>query len=325
MYKTAYAEGVYREKLFGRARCPASHTAAGLPRRAGRARVDARSPGTAPNSRSANSKHASEAEMIDKATYRDAAGPPGRGGECGDQRRSRRTLRLHGVRGVRRDRPAAHAAGVHQPAAAATTAAFERKRAAVRECVGRRPAGAGDALLLQGPGRGGSLSAGEWHMLETGSPVLRGAAVSLDCDITFTAEVGTAYGVLLRGARGGDAARQRSPDPFRPGLPSRRPLCRRTCAPEGHGRTPRWTRPCREPARRYSLGILLLCQVCAMSVWFASSAAVASIKQTMALTSWQESLLTSSVQAGFVAGTVASAVLGLADCSIPVGCSWRRR
>jgi MFS family permease len=62
-----------------------------------------------------------------------------------------------------------------------------------------------------------------------------------------------------------------------------------------------------------SLVILLFCQVCAMSVWFASAAAVATIKQAVALTSWQESLLTSSVQAGFVAGTIISAVLGLAD------------
>jgi MFS family permease len=66
-------------------------------------------------------------------------------------------------------------------------------------------------------------------------------------------------------------------------------------------------------AKAVSLIVLLLCQVCAMSVWFASSAAVASIKQTVALASWQESLLTSSVQAGFVAGTIISAVLGLAD------------
>jgi flavin reductase len=35
------------------------------------------------------------------------------------------------------------------------------------------------------------FSEAEWHVLETGSPVLRGAVVSLDCDITFTAEVGT--------------------------------------------------------------------------------------------------------------------------------------
>jgi MFS family permease len=62
-----------------------------------------------------------------------------------------------------------------------------------------------------------------------------------------------------------------------------------------------------------SLAILLFCQVCAMSVWFASAAAVATIKQAVALTSWQEALLTSSVQAGFVAGTIISALLGLAD------------
>ncbi len=35
------------------------------------------------------------------------------------------------------------------------------------------------------------FSEGDWGVLETGSPVLRGAVVSLDCDITFTAEVGT--------------------------------------------------------------------------------------------------------------------------------------
>ncbi|ARP88325.1 MFS transporter [Bordetella genomosp. 9] len=62
-----------------------------------------------------------------------------------------------------------------------------------------------------------------------------------------------------------------------------------------------------------SLTVLLLCQVLAMSVWFASSAAVSSIEQAVPLTAWQASLLTSSVQAGFVAGTIGSAVLGLAD------------
>jgi flavin reductase len=35
------------------------------------------------------------------------------------------------------------------------------------------------------------FAAGEWHVLETGSPVLRGAVASLDCDIIFTSEVGT--------------------------------------------------------------------------------------------------------------------------------------
>jgi MFS family permease len=67
------------------------------------------------------------------------------------------------------------------------------------------------------------------------------------------------------------------------------------------------------PGKLRSLLVLLFCQVCAMSVWFASAAAVPAIKQAVALTSWQEALLTSSVQAGFVLGTVLSAVLGLAD------------
>ncbi|WP_246164987.1 MFS transporter [Pigmentiphaga aceris] len=67
------------------------------------------------------------------------------------------------------------------------------------------------------------------------------------------------------------------------------------------------------PGKLRSLLILLFCQVCAMSVWFASAAAVPAIKQAVALSSWQEALLTSSVQAGFVAGTVLSALLGLAD------------
>ncbi len=35
------------------------------------------------------------------------------------------------------------------------------------------------------------FSEGEWSVMETGSPVLAGAAVSLDCEITSTAEVGT--------------------------------------------------------------------------------------------------------------------------------------
>ncbi|WP_144138667.1 MFS transporter [Paraburkholderia sp. BCC1884] len=62
-----------------------------------------------------------------------------------------------------------------------------------------------------------------------------------------------------------------------------------------------------------SLVILLLCQVGAMSVWFSSSAVVAIVKQAQGLSSLQATLLTSAVQAGFVAGTVTSALLSLAD------------
>jgi len=71
--------------------------------------------------------------------------------------------------------------------------------------------------------------------------------------------------------------------------------------------------PAAPPGKLRSLLVLLFCQVCAMSVWFASAAAVPAIKQAVMLTSWQEALLTSSVQAGFVVGTITSALLGLAD------------
>jgi MFS family permease len=62
-----------------------------------------------------------------------------------------------------------------------------------------------------------------------------------------------------------------------------------------------------------SLAILLLCQVGAMSVWFASASVVAIVKQSYNIPVLQETLLTSAVQGGFVAGTIISAVLSLAD------------
>jgi MFS family permease len=62
-----------------------------------------------------------------------------------------------------------------------------------------------------------------------------------------------------------------------------------------------------------SLVILLLCQVGAMSVWFSSSAVVAIVRQVQGISALQATLLTSAVQAGFVAGTITSALLSLAD------------
>jgi len=62
-----------------------------------------------------------------------------------------------------------------------------------------------------------------------------------------------------------------------------------------------------------SLLILLLTQVAAMGVWFSSSSAVALIKQAHAIAPFDEALLTSAVQFGFVAGTIASALLSLPD------------
>ncbi len=68
------------------------------------------------------------------------------------------------------------------------------------------------------------------------------------------------------------------------------------------------------PAGKWrSIAVLLLCQVGAMTVWFSSASVVALIQQTQALTPLQEALLTSAVQVGFVCGTLASALLSLAD------------
>ena len=62
-----------------------------------------------------------------------------------------------------------------------------------------------------------------------------------------------------------------------------------------------------------SITLLALCEVAAMSLWFSASAVVPSIAAEYPLSDLQVSLFTSSVQAGFVLGTLASAVLGLAD------------
>ncbi|HYG90920.1 MAG TPA: MFS transporter [Azospirillum sp.] len=62
-----------------------------------------------------------------------------------------------------------------------------------------------------------------------------------------------------------------------------------------------------------SLFLLLLSQVAAMSVWFATTASLADIKAHWQLGAFHEALLTSSVQAGFVAGTLISALLSLPD------------
>ncbi|KAA2244027.1 MFS transporter [Salinarimonas soli] len=62
-----------------------------------------------------------------------------------------------------------------------------------------------------------------------------------------------------------------------------------------------------------NLSLLCLAVVAALSVWFASTAAVADLIATGLMTSAQAGLLTSAVQAGFVAGTLASTALGLAD------------
>ena len=59
--------------------------------------------------------------------------------------------------------------------------------------------------------------------------------------------------------------------------------------------------------------LLALCEVAALAVWFSASAVVPQLRAEFALSGFQVALLTSSVQAGFVLGTLTSALLGLAD------------
>ncbi|WP_158047647.1 MFS transporter [Skermanella pratensis] len=69
----------------------------------------------------------------------------------------------------------------------------------------------------------------------------------------------------------------------------------------------------RPAGRTLSLALLLVAEVAAMSVWFATTASLAGIKAEWDLGPFREALLTSSVQAGFVAGTLFSALLSLPD------------
>ena len=62
-----------------------------------------------------------------------------------------------------------------------------------------------------------------------------------------------------------------------------------------------------------SLTLLAVYQVAAMTLWFSATAVVPSLWAEFAIGATQVSLLTSSVQAGFVFGTLTSAILGLAD------------
>ncbi len=68
-----------------------------------------------------------------------------------------------------------------------------------------------------------------------------------------------------------------------------------------------------ERRKMRSIVILLLCQVGAMSVWFSSASVVVIVQHAYGISALQQTLLTSAVQAGFVIGTVGSALLSLAD------------
>ncbi len=65
--------------------------------------------------------------------------------------------------------------------------------------------------------------------------------------------------------------------------------------------------------KRGAVAVIALCQVAALALWFSASAVVPSIVAEYGLPLTQAAMLTSAVQAGFVVGTLASAMLGLAD------------
>jgi MFS family permease len=65
--------------------------------------------------------------------------------------------------------------------------------------------------------------------------------------------------------------------------------------------------------KRQALSLLALTELMGMSVWFSASAVVPALARAWALSANAQAWLTMSVQLGFVAGTLASAVLNLAD------------
>ncbi len=62
-----------------------------------------------------------------------------------------------------------------------------------------------------------------------------------------------------------------------------------------------------------SVALIAVCQVAAMALWFSASAVVPALAAEYGLSKFAQAALTSGVQAGFVVGCLASAVLGLAD------------
>ncbi len=65
--------------------------------------------------------------------------------------------------------------------------------------------------------------------------------------------------------------------------------------------------------KRGSILLLILAEIAALSLWFVSAAILPEMTAERPLTPFREAALTSAVQAGFVAGALGSAILGLAD------------
>lgn len=67
------------------------------------------------------------------------------------------------------------------------------------------------------------------------------------------------------------------------------------------------------PGKARSLALLAVAEVLALGLWFSATAVVPTLQAEAGLEPFQASLFTSAVQAGFVAGTLTSAIFGLAD------------
>lgn len=65
--------------------------------------------------------------------------------------------------------------------------------------------------------------------------------------------------------------------------------------------------------KRRAIALLAVCEVLAMSLWFAAASVLPQLRAAFPLSHAQEAALSSSVALGFVIGTLASATLGLAD------------
>src|SRR5512137_2896690 len=65
--------------------------------------------------------------------------------------------------------------------------------------------------------------------------------------------------------------------------------------------------------KRQALSLLALTELLGMSVWFSASAVVPALARAWGLAASVQAWMTMSVQLGFVAGTLASAILNLAD------------
>src|SRR5213593_2612228 len=66
-------------------------------------------------------------------------------------------------------------------------------------------------------------------------------------------------------------------------------------------------------SKRASVAIIAICQVAAMALWFSASAVTPALAAEFHLSNFAQAALTSGVQAGFVIGCLASAILGLPD------------